>query len=468
MTIDERVRDGLSALADEVRPAPDPMGRLRARRRRSQYRRGISAALVVAVALGGWLIGLREDGGVVDPATPLTARQQWVWRLVDSPIRGALAADAGFVQALTAEVTDEYRAGSLDIPATSRTPKLLFADDVDGVRVALAVFSDPGHESADVAAAWMAAPRGAAADTLAAALRRDGPPAGTDSAVTEVIAPFQPVNLRISGAGDTGVTVSLGLAPAGCQVASAPLPSVTRWRPEPTGSYVIRSAANHRGEWWRVTCDGAVRYEAPAPMSLAFGKAGSAAVGEPDLDSALAGARGTVDRELARNAIWAIASKWGYDLAALPHVVWGGTVSGTRQYDGQAVVVAAPKVGGGWIGDLALFRDIPGVGTVSTGRSFTADADPSQADVLVLRISDDGADPGSPVLVVTPAAAVGVRAIHGGLPPVGVDVRGSSAIMRLSTVRDATVQAVDASGQVIGTGSLAPDATTPRHVDAWD
>jgi hypothetical protein len=468
MTIDERVRDGLSALAGEVRPAPDPMGRLRARRRRSQYRRGISAALVIAVALGGWLIGFRPDGGAVDQATPLTARQQWVWRLVDSPIRGALAADAGFVQALTTEVANQYRAGNLDIPATSRAAKLLFADDVDGVRVALAAFADPGHESADVAAAWMAAPTGATAGTLAAALRRDGRPAGTDSAVTEVIEPFQPVNLRISGAGDTGVTVSLGLAPAGCQVASAPLPSVTRWRPEPTGSYVVRSAATHRGEWWRVTCAGAVRYEAPAPMSLAFGKAGPSAVGDADLDRALAGTRGTVDRELAQNAIWAIASKWGYDVAALPHVVWGGTVSGTRQYDGQAVVVAAPKVGGGWIGDVALFQDIPGIGSVSTGRSFSADADPGQADVLVLRISDDSDDPGSPVLVVTPAAAVGVRAIHSGLPPVGAEVRDSAAIMRLSTVRDATVQAVDASGRVIGTGSLAPDPTAPHHIEAWD
>jgi hypothetical protein len=468
MTIDERVRDGLSALAGEVRPAPDPMGRLRARRRRSQYRRGISAALAVAVALGGWLIGLRPDGGVVDPGTSPTARQQWVWRLVDSPIRGALAADAGFVQALTAEVTGEYRAGHLDIPATARPARLLFADDVDGVRVALAVFADQGDEKANVVGAWMAAPSGASATTLAAALRREGRPAGTDFAVTEAIEPFQPVNLRISGAGDTGVTVSLGLAPAGCQVASAPLPSVTQWRPEPTGSYVVRSSATHRGEWWRVTCDGTARYLAPAPMSLGYGKAGSSAVDQADLDNALRGARGTVDRELARNAIWAFAGKWGYDLAAPPGAVWGGVLSGTGRYDGQVVVLAAPKVGGGWIGDVALFQDLPGGGSASTGRSFSADGDPSQADVLVLRISDHPDDPASPVLVVTPRSAVGVRAIHSGLPPVGADVRDEAAVLRLSTARDAMVQAVDANGQMIGAGSLAPDATAPRHIDAWD
>jgi hypothetical protein len=469
MTIDERVRDGLSALAGEVRPAPDPMRRLHARRRRSRSRRGIAAALAVAVALGGWLIWLRPDSGVVDQARPLTARQEWVWRLVDSPARGSLAGDAAFVQALGAAVTKEYRGGSLEIPATSRSAKLLFADDVDGVRVALAAFADERDESADVAAAWMAAPRGATADTLAAALRRGEPPAGTDSAVTTLTEPFQPVNLRISGAGDTGVTVSLSLAPAGCQVASAPLPSVTEWQTEPTRSYVVRSPATQRGEWWRVTCDGAVRYLAPAPMSLAFAKAGASAVGEPDLDNALRDARGTVDRELARNAIWAFVSKWGYDLADMPRVVWGGVVSGNGRYDARVVVLAAPKVGGGWIGDVCLFRDIPGTGGTTTGRSFAAGADPSQADVLVLRVSDAGDDPASPVLVVTPAAAVGVRVLHNGLSTAAMEeVRDDAAVLRLSTVQNAVVHAVDANGQVIGMGSLAPDATGPRHINAWD
>lgn len=465
MTIDERVRDGLAALADEVRPAPDPMRRLRARRRRSRHRRGVAAALAVAVALAGWLVGLRSHAGPADPAAPLTARQEWVWQLVDSPVRGAVAADSGYVQALSAAVTDEYRSGMLSIPATSRQAQVLYVDDVDKFRVAMAVFADQGDESANVAAAWMAAPRGARAETLAAALRNDGSTPNTDSYATEAIEPFDPVNLRTSGAGDTGATVSLGLAPSGCQVASAALPSATDWRPEPTGSYVVRSAATDRAEWWRVTCDDVVRFEAPAPMSLGYGKAGSSAVGEAELDNALTGARGTVDRELARNAIWGCVSKWGYDLAARPRVVWGGVISGTGRSDGRVVVVAAPKVGGGWIGDVALFRDAPGSGMVSEGRFFAADADPREAGVLVLRASDANDDPASPVLVVTPAGAVTVRS---GQPSVEADVRDEAAILRLSTVRDVAVQAVDASGQVIGTGTLALDATAPRHIDAWN
>ena len=102
----EELRDTLTQRAAQVVPLPDPYLRLvRRRRRRRQAVGGVAAVLALAIVLpGAWLL-TRDDHGVrhsPSGVSPLLAQ------LLDSPTRGSLAADTGFLNRMRQKsVADE-------------------------------------------------------------------------------------------------------------------------------------------------------------------------------------------------------------------------------------------------------------------------------------------------------------------------------------------------------------------------
>ncbi|HEU4425219.1 MAG TPA: hypothetical protein VFR67_22035 [Pilimelia sp.] len=468
MTVDQRLRDELAAVAERVRPAPDPLGRLYARRRRNRRRASavgaVAVAAVVAVSTLAFAgLGHDRPPEVADAQHEAANRLAWVHRLIDSPARGEVARNPRFVADLTQEVVAAHRAGRVEISSAMKQVKILFIGDTGPVRVALAAFMDDNGEPGrgQPSATWMLAPAGATAQALANSLDRTADPKNYVGASLD---PFMVAELEVQVGGASG-TVSIGVAPADCEVATAVMPDATDWRPEPTGSYVVRAPAQHRPEWWRVRCDGVVRFAGPAPFAAGAGNAGGFKVTDAHVDTAIANARGTVDRAYAREEIAGAARSWGYSISALPIVVWGGENVGPDDLDGRAILVAAPLVGGGWTCSFTVTYDPPRNGVSSGGWGFDTATDLGDpATVVAIPISTDTADH---LFVVAPAGATAVRVLLAGHELHRAEVRNDAAFLPIRVDRPVAVEALDAAGAVVGRAELTGRFEQPREVNAW-
>jgi hypothetical protein len=256
--------------------------------------------LGAAFALGG----VTSTADRVDLPPP-ASRADWVRRLLASPARGSLVDDKTFMADLRAEI------GS--------AAQVLLADEVGDQRVVIV--------SQSAGLRFFLGPRGGTIAELTA-----------QSA--DVAGPFDDpfINAWVSG-------VQVGLAPTGCQVATAALPEATDWRPAATDSYLVRTGPRP-AEWWRVTCAGEVMYEAPShglEFVIAADDDPRPRASAAEISAATRDARGSVDPEVATTAYQAFVDQMGDRLTDRPRLIWGGQLDGEK-----AAVLAAGAVGGGW------------------------------------------------------------------------------------------------------------------------
>lgn len=448
MTLDDLAVGALHDLAEQARPAPDAYGRVVRRYRRQRRRKqavvlmavtGLIAALVVAV-----------PGGGAPPVQHLDAQVTWVHRLVDSPVRGAVATgDPAYVRVLADTIAERQNDGEYAAKFQVRDARVLYVDDIGDQRIAFAALEldepDP-VTGTRYGAAWFEGRRGVDPDRLA---DRD---AVSNTAVG--LTPF--VSNQVVGGGENGMPL-VALAPAECVVSAAAWPALIEWQPEPTGSYLVRTAL--RSEWWRVTCAGTIREEVPAPAASDVSAA-------PYPDDQLQGARGTPDHQLARQKLAAMRGMEGYALSSLPRLLWGGRITwpedprvpGTSAA-GRTVVVAAPLIRGGWAGSVSLTLDDPGDdGPQNWEFQAYFGRDPTRPDAITaVRLAES-----STVLVIVPDAAVRVRAVHGGVAVAQAPVVDAAALVTGMDPETATFEALDGAGRVVGTTALElrpPDAS---------
>jgi hypothetical protein len=462
MMMDERIREALVEIADEVRPAPDPYGRLRIRRRRVHRRRAVvaGAGLAVAAAVGITVPMLPDHAGrsVSDSQSPNDIHQ-WAERLRKSPIRGKIgASDPSFVAEFTRLVADRQRAGEFRVTAPVSEVNVLFLDDIGSARVAFVAFHlatpDPTTKWEN-ASAWFVARPGASAAELASPNATAG--------VGDGMEPFA-VGSPLSAANGIEAGAALGLAPAGCVVETAPLPAVEEWKPEPTGSYVIRTRATERAEWWRVVCAGVVKEMRPADPFLPR----NAIVKGAQLDEALRGARGKVNRDLARQAV--DDTLFHSNLMAGPaRVLWGGKVAGAKPdvngpFNGEAVLTAWPQVHDGWTLQLQIRHNAHTPdGATHTGVTQWMPNDPTDPNTAVpIRLGESVS-----VLVVVPDGTATVRAVRDGTLVDAAEVEGLAALVNAANGSNLVFEAVDRDGNVLATANLPGDPPSDPNLVPW-
>jgi hypothetical protein len=460
MTIDDMVGRALTDLTEDLTPLPDPYGRARTRFHRSRRRRrtALGASLVAAVLAAGAVLVPSRDGGPPVAASPSipAALLGWAERLADSPTRGAVGADQAFVADFAGKLAARQRAGDYRVKVPVRQVKVLFADDIGTRRIAFVAFAlaqpDPITEWPN-ASAWFVAPRGATADALAA-------PSAVQS-IGDGLEPFVVTNI----ADHVTDEVTVALAPSGCEFASAPLPEATAWAPEPTGSYIVRTHQTRRAEWWQITCDGVVKWEQPA-RTIPDG-----VLTDADLARATERVRGTFDRQLSQQAPSTLTATFGYAIRDLPRVAWNGRITGAEpdingEFDGKAVVVAAPAVRGGWVGEVDIVYDaVSARGSQGTSQPFSTDTDPTDpSSVVAIRLGQNT----STVLVITPVGATTVRAVRANGEIVAqTAVRDAGAVIKVTDPATVTFQALDRQGTVLSRGKVAGQGST-GDIDHWD
>ncbi|MDG4786004.1 hypothetical protein O7626_08705 [Micromonospora sp. WMMD1102] len=467
MRSDERIGQILAELTEDLRPRPDPYGRVLARRRRGR-RRALTAtlcAIALLAAVGVGVSALRPGGGAVpEPAASReagAAMLAWADRLARSEPRGRIGADHGYVTSLADALLADAQAGRLPRLTTPvREVRVLFVDDLGPHRIAFAAFVLTGRDSRGWpnARAWMVADKGAGPQELARTAV-DGFGDGLE--------PYD--SLTVGSLDEPHQLGYVGIAPDGCEFSTAAMPVPQVWTPEPTGSYLLRPPGALRPQWFQVSCAGEVRKRLPGPGSWA-----PEGVTDAQFDAAMAQARGRSQPTESRRAVNTAAGGWGYTVTELPTVLWSGETTGTGVgFDGLATVLTAPAVDGGWLGEVAV--TYPGQradGTVGTASQFLTRTDPAAPERLLaipLGPVDGAASPPShPLLVVAPAGAVQVRALLGDRPVAQGQVRDSALVLTVPATEDLRLQALDPTGAVLATDRVAERVGAGYQLDSWD
>jgi hypothetical protein len=467
VTVEERVARILAELGEEVRPLPDPYGRVRAGRRRQRRRRVIGLGLVLVTLLS--VTGVALTGGpggrhdeTADPERdPGWARVvEWTWRMMDSPPRGAVAADRGYDTTLANLVLQRQRRGEIGQVGTEFTSaRTLFVDDVGSHRIGLValVRADPQPNFWPHASIWLVARKGASAAELAATAA---------SGVGDALEPY----MEWAGAATASDQhVFVGLAPAGCEFKTATGPDEKDWKPEPTGSYILRTEDTARREWWQLTCEGVVREIRPVPAILAGDPITSA-----ELAAATSSARRGPEPAAWRETIMGVAAGYGYALAEVPRAVWAGRVSwpkpgGNGAFSGEAQVVAARAAGGdAWQGEVRVGWDEEvAAGSLGTGFGFAVDYDPTDPSTLLV-IPVDTHDPPERVLLITPEQAVRVTAVRDGREIGAAPVVDGAAVLAVPATGDVEFRAIDAAGGIPATAHVAGTSVRLPTGAGWD
>jgi len=159
----DQLRSSLAQHADGVAPLADPYGRLLVRRRR--HRRNLSAGLAALVVLLLLPASLLVTRGFGHPNQTGGRAAELTQALLDSPTRGSLAGDSGFLAAAKQQVIARYGEAygptpGAGLPTSPSQLRVLFAGDVVGQR--MVVVGAPGVAEVQL---W-AGPAGAAADAL--------------------------------------------------------------------------------------------------------------------------------------------------------------------------------------------------------------------------------------------------------------------------------------------------------------
>ncbi len=450
--------EGLARLAGPVVPGEDPYGRLMRRHRRSRRAAvaGWSTGAVVAVvaALLG-PIGIQAAappvlGGpsgsapVEDHGEPLTP---WLRRLIESPVRGGLAADSAFVNELTG-LLQQHDVGAV----RGGQVKILFAGDVEETRLVLAVRTDGGRQQGIVATA----PRGASPQLL-------------NSGDDQRYEPDEPTvhrfALRPLAAYRVGRT-TLALAPAGCVIAVADVRAdPLTWADAPDGDFAL---IGKPWAWQRVTCDGTVHFrgQAVAPGTGYRVRDVSAA----EIEAGLAGARGEPEAGVAAQHL---RTSMEFDTVGPPRLLFMGRPPGTELLTYS--VVGSPLDGGWWRLSSWTVPD-------SGGMSMVTSADVTDPDLVVGVMLDFPNDPSvaqAPrpdaqqrfsMLLLAPRSAttVQVRDRAGKLLDT-VALAGGVGTTLQRNDGTYTLRALNAAGAVVGEGTYPlPSEHLPLpDIDDW-
>jgi hypothetical protein len=450
--LDEKLH---GAFIDAVQDAPpqtsDPYDRLMLRtRRRRQTRLVLSGAGLVAAALAALIVvpaaRPTSTGSVAYAGDPVMS--DWARKLIASPTRGDLTNDEDYV----AEVakTAARRRAAWQVAPDLTSVKVLYAGDETGSRVALLVFFN-----ADRAVfVWFSAPKGATAAVLVAR-----------PTVSNELEPFATVSYDNQPYEDKAETrFTLGLAPAGCQIDSSTDAAHQAWLPVPTKSFAALDTVAS-ADWWRVTCDGVVHYQGPATGHV--GVYTLPPVTDAQLTAALADARGTADRDVARFALRHLAPGAGPVLTTdASRVLWGGSVPGLPS--SHTVVAAAPLGNGnGW---YVTFETSNGKATNdATSSSLTSFSvgtrvaldDPRS--LFGLRPADARSNPTDQILVLAPQDAASAVAIDAnGTPVAKTSLTNGTGWLTAIPQTPVTLQALNAHGAVIA--SYTVDSPADRSV----
>jgi hypothetical protein len=214
----------------------------------------------------------------------------------------------------------------------------------------------------------------------------------------------------------------------------------------------VRTTATERAEWWRAICDGVLRDAQPAPTVLPA-KAPKPLT-DAEVDAALEGARGQVDRQLASAAVSTSTELQPNHLTGPVRVLWGGQIAGAKSddhksWDGTAVLTAAPSAPSGWEVDLHIASPAPGSPLRDLIGGQTPDDPTSPTALVPIRF---GA--GDSVLVVAPDGATSVRAVRAGSIVDTADVTGLAAMVHAADSPDLVFEAVDAGGKVLASARI--------------
>jgi hypothetical protein len=461
MTTDERIGRALATLGDDLRPQPDPYGRVLARRRQSARRRlVVVTAAVLVVALGVTAAAVtwkRPDAPPAerDPDRQFATMNAWAGKLADGPTHGAVGADAGFVAELSAGMMRNWREGRYAVERLSVDRVTVpFVDDVGPYRIALVVLvlTEPDERNWPYASTWLYGDRGADAATLVAGAERVGhglePYAHTEYGTAE------------------GTVAYVAVVPPQCRFATTTTPADPVWTPESTGSHIVRTESTTQPEWWQVDCGGDVRAELPSPAR----RLPPDALTEAQIDQALAGARGHVDRAVARQCLLMAAQPHPFAPAAgTPDLVWIGAfagspaaVSGGLPPTDLAAVAAVRLDKGGWAVHLLVGWSSGPYGWTAA-RQFAVAGDPAGPDTMFVLHMREGEPE---YLVIPPADAVSVRALYHGTP-VGEAAVTAGAARLSEPVPFDTVEALSPSGDVLGRGTPAGPLSDTGIIDRW-
>jgi hypothetical protein len=465
----EELRDGFERLTAEVLPVPDPYGRLlRRSRRRRMGRVGalVAGATAAVAAVAGGAVALQGAGGAEDafPGWPITS--DWTGRLIDSPTRGSLAGDAGFVRDLLS-VSRPFAPGPLG------RAKVLFAGDVGANRLALIADYADGH----AVLGELVGPRNASAAALADAFRAQNPQPRTamfNRILTPVVTVAAP---PAAPSGTPGWTVVL--APAGCTTSTAT--GADSWQPAATGDWLLAPTDNP--VYTRITCDGVVHQQGPTIRVDEVSGVADAATQRPargDADPVSVGAALAAFRRLTQ----------AIGRTDEPRVLWAGTVpdAGTP---GTAVLVGAAgshgpvllqigSVGKSMVALAPAGQAVPDGeptaaanrkewGLIATGRSD----DHGVVAVRLPRRAGAHAEITNRLFVLTPEGSTAVEAVgSAGQVVAQTTAKDGTAVLDLGVGQAVSVRARDHSGQTVGTSGSIDSASGARVfgeplVDSW-
>jgi hypothetical protein len=390
-------------------PAPAPMTRLTARRRRFRARRLIGTASVLVVLLGGGALAqtaaphlpipgpfrIPSEGDV--PGQEI--RSEWTRRLIESPTRGNLATDRALVDTVTTAFGRHWYGTGTRRPDRARISRdldrvrLLFLHEAGRQRQAVAVFYNDTHAAVvSLIGAADADPDRmvATADTYSGGVAAD---------------PF--LLLNEAPVADSVVA----LAPAGCDIAVSDAVDVDpggaahrNWTG--LGDWTIRPARSGQ-DWWQVTCDGRVQYRQPVSRYPEV---------TPDPASPTTPQRGTVEPAMAARAAgaWRIS---GHGLGSTAVLLWGGVPPGGTE---PVAVVATPTAGGGVAvlaltgdGSFPVFADGPDSrrieGPPDTETDTAVTTGTATAGITVVRLPDPSGAVSDRLLVIAPPDAQSLR-----------------------------------------------------------
>jgi hypothetical protein len=428
------LREAFREIAAEVRPAPEAYPRLMRREVRQRRVRvagwttavaaGMAAVLFGPVGLQG-LAGKRNEpwtgssGGTTPSTEPdgVAALTPWTRALIQGPPQGELTEDRAFTDTLS-EALRHMNIG----PRAGLPVKVLFAGDVGEHRIVVAARYDDANTGVQTGI-FLTALKGASIAELT-----------SDDTAMVVMRPLKPFT-RLSYLTGSGPVVESGvaLAPPDCTISTARADDVPpQWEPAPSINLLVWSEPADR-LLSKVECAGVVRYQGPAADG------DNTFVGAPsdaDVDTATAGMRGSVPRDVARNmvakAIWLRP-------AGQIKILYGGTLPGRSD---PAYLGYFPMGNGYW--------------TLLSQKG-------SQSGAYRVRIPDPG---GATAIVTVPLEGATTYAVVAPLAAVSLRVDGATiplanGVAVVDLAPGTPVVALDAEGRQVGPVTVPP----PRDFD---
>jgi hypothetical protein len=463
----------------------------RSRGRRGWYWAGGVTLVVAAVGLSLTSIGPSHAPYPSSPVPPPPSSGPlgWVEALVDGPARGGLAGDPAFGKDLPARITEILH--GTDYPVAlygvdqrwhpDQEVRLLFADDVGTQRAAMVALrlpmaqvpTDPATGASGLDYSAMAGnrtkvlslvgPRGASVSSLLSFFTKS-----PDNGVLVSSVPAAPV--IVDQVPDGSAPSTVGLAPPGCTVSTSSGGDLNTFVPEPTGSYIVRTQATLRSEYWRVTCGGTVREQVPAPN---FYRQPTPEDIQAEIVSAVVRQPGGTQNSGILDAVTSdftdLAQRSG-ELTASPQVIWAGV----PQVDGGpdavpqpfALVAAVPAARSGWLVKASLWDIGGGHGSLLDSALTSIATDPATTTLAALVQGRQQ----SQVLVLAPPSADLVRLQIADRSLVrDVVLTTRFAVLALpSDANGLVVQAYDQAGTPLGPAAPVLIAQpAPDTVDDW-